>query len=171
MTHGVIPTCFWVVSLCGFSAEVCLCGDITGLFLVHNCINNLHTSIMAQQWKNAQCRLWHNYNAIIKVTRSYFVNQGSSIFQKCSSHSKILGARKVTWSKFHIADPQIFYATIQNLVAWATWQPGFVHPCNRLYNTVSSSCMWALLYIFSTNINNITGLVELQPFNSISCTA
>lgn len=51
MTYGVISTCFWVVLLCGFSADVCLCGDITGLFSVHNCINNLHTSIMTQQGK------------------------------------------------------------------------------------------------------------------------
>jgi hypothetical protein len=37
---------------------------------------------------------------------------------------------------FHTEDPQILGATIQNLVAWATWQPGFVHPCNALSHTV-----------------------------------
>ena len=34
------------------------------------------------------------------------------IFQKSKSHLKILGARRVTWSKFHTEDPQILGATI-----------------------------------------------------------
>jgi hypothetical protein len=33
----------------------------------------------------------------------------------------------VTRSNFRIEEPQILGATIQNLVVWATWCPGFVH--------------------------------------------
>jgi hypothetical protein len=32
-----------------------------------------------------------------------------------------------------IEDPQILDATIENLVAMATWHGGFVHPCLRIY--------------------------------------
>jgi hypothetical protein len=55
---------------------------------------------------------------------SYYVY--TIFFQKSSSHLKILGARNVTWSKFHTDDPQILGATVQNLVVRATWRPGFV---------------------------------------------
>ena len=44
----------------------------------------------------------------------------SQIFQKSSSHLKILGARKVAWSKFHTTDPQVLGANVQNLVAMAS---------------------------------------------------
>jgi hypothetical protein len=49
---------------------------------------------------------------------------GAQIFQKSLSHSKILGARMVTWSRFHTEEPQILGAT--------------VHPCKKMYGHVSS---------------------------------
>jgi hypothetical protein len=49
------------------------------------------------------------------------VNRGANIFQKCRGQLKILFARKVTWSTFHVEDPQILGATVQNVVAPATW--------------------------------------------------
>jgi len=54
---------------------------------------------------------------------------GANIFQRCRSHLKIPGTWQVAWSKFCVEDPQILDVTIQNLVAQATWHPGFVHPC------------------------------------------
>jgi len=36
-------------------------------------------------------------------------------FQKCVNHFKILGARKITKSKFHTDDAHTVGATIQNL--------------------------------------------------------
>ena len=54
------------------------------------------------------------------------------ILQKSSSHLQLLGVTRVTWSKFHIEDPQILGATVQNLVARATWCPGFVHSSHKL---------------------------------------
>jgi hypothetical protein len=47
--------------------------------------------------------------------------RGAQNVQKSRSHLKILGARRVTWSKFHAEAPQISHAT-------ATWHSGFVHP-------------------------------------------
>jgi len=41
-------------------------------------------------------------------------DRGPQIFQKSTTHLKILDARRVTCSKFHSADPQILDATIQN---------------------------------------------------------
>jgi len=42
------------------------------------------------------------------------------IVQKSRYRLKILGARRVTWSKFCINDPQMLGATVQKLVAGAT---------------------------------------------------
>jgi hypothetical protein len=46
------------------------------------------------------------------------------------SQVKILGARRVIGSKFPTEDPLILGATAHNLVARATWCPGFVHICH-----------------------------------------
>jgi hypothetical protein len=48
-------------------------------------------------------------------------------FEKTQGHVKILGARKVTWSKFHNEDPQILGASKHIVDARATWRPGIVH--------------------------------------------
>ena len=51
---------------------------------------------------------------------------------------QIPGAKKVTRSKFYTDDPQIPGATVQNLVATATWRQGFLKPrttdCQRFAN-------------------------------------
>jgi hypothetical protein len=45
--------------------------------------------------------------------------RGPQIFQKkSSSHSKIVGARWVTRSMFHIEDSKLLGFNVQNLVAW-----------------------------------------------------
>jgi hypothetical protein len=48
--------------------------------------------------------------------------------KKFSSHLEVLGTRRVTRSKFRTDDPITLGATVQNLVATATWCPRFVHP-------------------------------------------
>ena len=52
----------------------------------------------------------------------------TQIFQISTRHLKILGTRRVVWSKFHTQDSQIIDITVQKLIALATWCPGFVHP-------------------------------------------
>jgi hypothetical protein len=49
---------------------------------------------------------------------------------KKSMHSiKIIGVRKVIRSRFHTEGPKMLDATLQNLVALATWRPVYANPC------------------------------------------
>ena len=48
-------------------------------------------------------------------------------FEKSRNHLKILGDRKVTWSKIQNGDPLTLDATVRNLVTMATWWAGFIH--------------------------------------------
>jgi hypothetical protein len=54
-------------------------------------------------------------------------------FKKSKSHFKILGSRRVTWSKFHIQDPEILGATVRNVVVTA-WHLAFVHPWRNVWS-------------------------------------
>lgn len=58
---------------------------------------------------------------------------GIQIFRTSSSYLKFWAARRVTWTKFHTANPQLLVATIQNLVPVATWCLGFVQPWWRVF--------------------------------------
>jgi hypothetical protein len=49
-------------------------------------------------------------------------------------YSKILGTRRVIWSKFHNENSQILGASIQNSVVQVTWRLGFVHPTSKVCN-------------------------------------
>jgi hypothetical protein len=63
----------------------------------------------------------NNFNIILS-------SRGAQIFQKSRSHLKILGARRVMWSKFHNENPETLCATAENLCVTASWPPGVVHP-------------------------------------------
>jgi hypothetical protein len=64
-----------------------------------------------------------------KTKQSTVYARGAQISQQSRSHLKILGARRVTETKFHTEDPQILGVTVQTVVATATWRLGFVvHP-------------------------------------------
>jgi hypothetical protein len=54
--------------------------------------------------------------------------QAHKFSKKSLSHIKILGGRKVTWSKFHTEKQQILGTTVQNLNATELWCLGVVHP-------------------------------------------
>jgi len=62
------------------------------------------------------------------------LNKGLQIFQKSNSHLKIMGARKVTWSKLYTQKPQILKATVLNLVAQSSGRPGFMHLFLKMYH-------------------------------------
>jgi hypothetical protein len=47
-------------------------------------------------------------------------------YSKDKGHLEILGARRVTWIKFHTEDQQILGVTPYNLAATASWRPGFM---------------------------------------------
>jgi hypothetical protein len=53
--------------------------------------------------------------------------QSPPILRKYRNHLKILGARKVTWSKVYSGDPLTLEASVRNLIAMATWRVGFMH--------------------------------------------
>jgi hypothetical protein len=59
---------------------------------------------------------------------NYIIIRRPHIFQKSRSHLKTLCARRATWGKFHIEDPQALGANIQNSVTGMTSYPGFQHP-------------------------------------------
>jgi hypothetical protein len=58
-----------------------------------------------------------------------YSTRNDQIFQKCRSHLKILGASRMTRSKFHTEDPQILGVTVENLVTRATWCTELVYSC------------------------------------------
>jgi hypothetical protein len=84
-------------------------------------------------------------NAVCTISDIYTYN-GAQISQKSRSHLKTLGARRVHM-KYHTEDPQILNAAVQNLVAQATWRPGFVHPCTPKF-VQSNSISRHFLYIY-----------------------
>jgi len=67
-------------------------------------------------------------------------SRGEQILQKSRKRLKILGARWVTWSRFHSEGPQILCVTIHNLVARVNWRPGFVHMVTMYVHT--SELIW-----------------------------
>jgi hypothetical protein len=81
-------------------------------------------------------------------------NRCAQSFQTSSSQLKTAGARRVTGSKLHTEDPQILGATAQNVVATATWHPGFVHPCTTLVQIIAQkydcTLMWSDFQLKST---------------------
>ena len=74
-----------------------------------------------------------------------FLLQGCTYFPKPSSQLKIIGARRVTWNKFHSEDPQISVATIQNLVAQVTSGQKVLHPCSSRTSTITKTFL--LLFV------------------------
>jgi len=57
------------------------------------------------------------------------VQEFSTKKKKLQTHLKILGARKMTWTKFHTEDSEILGGSVQNLVVMATGRLGIVHSC------------------------------------------
>ena len=57
----------------------------------------------------------------------------AQVFQKSREHLKIVRNGMVTWRKLESGDSQTVRATEQNVVATATWHPGFVQPWVKRY--------------------------------------
>jgi hypothetical protein len=86
------------------------------------------------------------------------------MFQKFWQHLKFLGARTVIWSKFHTEDPLILGATVQNLDAMTTWNPGFVHPWHKPLLLLRCSLQYFMFDLIITFENNASVwiIVSLQ---------
>jgi len=63
-----------------------------------------------------------------QCTTSYLYNRVAHIFQKSRRHLKIVGVRSVSLKQVTFCDPQISVATVQTLVATATWHLGMCTP-------------------------------------------
>jgi len=61
---------------------------------------------------------------------------GAQIFQKPKRHLNILGAKIMTRNKFRTDGTQVLGAIVQNLVAPATWRPGYVHSSPNQWDKV-----------------------------------
>jgi hypothetical protein len=70
---------------------------------------------------------------------------GGRIIKK-ASHFKVLGARRVTISKFRPEDPEILGGTVQSIVATTTWHLGFVHPWFRAVYAAAVAHVLNLLF-------------------------
>ena len=68
-------------------------------------------------------RIWKNFS------------RGEQIIWQSSSNLDVLGARKVTGSKFRVEGTQKLGTNVLNLVATVTWCQGFVHPIQLLFVT------------------------------------
>lgn len=69
------------------------------------------------------CVIFSNY-----WNRQRYSDNESAFIKLHNQTSIIQGAWRVTWTKFHIEDPQTLGTTTQNSVAQATGHPGFVAP-------------------------------------------
>jgi hypothetical protein len=79
-----------------------------------------HLSLFSGTGSHVQCAV-----QILMVI--YF--RSSQIIQKSGCKLKNFGRRKrVTRTKFHTEESQISGAAVRDLVARATWRPGFVYP-------------------------------------------
>jgi hypothetical protein len=67
---------------------------------------------------------------------TYHVAGLHKFFQKPGEHLKMLGARRVIWSRFHCEDPPILGTTVQNIVAWRLCCIGFVHVSSAVLHIV-----------------------------------
>ena len=66
-------------------------------------------------------------NTVTQYSNHISYRRAGQVFQKPGCHLKLLGARRLTLSRFHTEDAQILGATIQNVVAWRLWCIGFAH--------------------------------------------
>jgi hypothetical protein len=72
--------------------------------------------------------IFNNHTCLTKSAIRIYLTPSVHKFAKNSRyHLKTEGTRRAPLNKFHTEDPQILLATVQNLVATATWRPGFVH--------------------------------------------
>jgi hypothetical protein len=111
-----------------FQAECLAQEDGTDMMSLRD--SNQQTSCTAQQPNREEtsttpCRK----HEISKSNRTFVLfYRSSQIFQTSRCHLKILGACKVTVSKFHSEDPQIFGTNLQNLITATTDTHGLFSP-------------------------------------------
>jgi hypothetical protein len=69
-----------------------------------------------------------SFALILRTLNKMAYSWDAQTFQKSKTHLRILGARRLTRTKYQGENSQILGVTVTNSVASATWHPGFVHP-------------------------------------------
>ena len=72
-----------------------------------------------------------DYGRNLKLYPDVHYTRVARNFEICRNHLKLLGARKIIWSRIHTEDLQIFGATTRNLVA-ASWRSANVATTHEL---------------------------------------
>jgi hypothetical protein len=70
--------------------------------------------------------------AVIHVQDVVLLEQEYTDFQKSGSHQTLVRPSKVICNNHHTGETQILGATVQNVLAQATWSPESVHPCSGI---------------------------------------
>jgi hypothetical protein len=91
------------LSLCPLVYSWCIGPQPYGLYLTHLVCMSVNHGPTLCSWPHSHCHCWD--------VSSRLKTRSAQIFQKFSSHLKILGLRRVTWSMFHPDDPQMLGAT------------------------------------------------------------
>ena len=91
--------------------------------------SHLHPVLPFTQEDDDRCNLQNVWGYVHNQDQT---TGDTQIFQKSRSHLKILGARRVKWSKFQSEGTYTVYIwpTSQNLFAKAIWHTGLVHSCH-----------------------------------------
>jgi hypothetical protein len=100
----LVCVCVWVCVVC---VRVCVCvcvcvcetNHIRGYFLCHH-KHNLTTEYAVRTSSVIKWMKWYVASSPSSISR------GAEICQNSSRHLQILGARRVTWGKFHNENPQ-----------------------------------------------------------------
>lgn len=104
-------------------------------------------------------------NTVTQYANHVSYSRATQIFQKPGSHLKMLGARRVTWSRFHTEDVQILGATIQNVVAWRLW---CIWICAPLRCSVRQDIIYCWMYMGKSYNGWNWVLANLKTFTLIS---
>ena len=85
---------------------------------------------------NEAGNFWHRLRTGSEAAEPPNPGGGAQIFQKPKRHLNILGAKIMTRNKFRTDGTQVLGAIVQNLVAPATWRPGYVHSSPNQWDKV-----------------------------------
>jgi hypothetical protein len=96
------------------------------------CFTGVHLAIL---------RTW----LTLALSHCAYKSEGPQICRKSRRRLKVVGPRRVMWSKFHTEDPRTFGATVQNLVARYLCTP--VQVCYYKYTRISSADCFVFLHL------------------------
>jgi hypothetical protein len=103
-----VITCLWFWSV-----------DIHRMFVNRLELSSFHAAVISENsiwWLQSSRKRTHEWSGFYSEIWHWMVVYGrcAHTFKESSSHFKILAARRMTWSAFHIKDPHILCASIQN---------------------------------------------------------